>query len=254
MLSNYYAELQYEYGITCKVTCKRYNNNYRAISRTINTRNVLIECRQQKILPTFIINRTKNLIPQTNTNDGAYGRIVQLIHKTNKHILNFEISHINRKIKYLKQKSKNLHNKLFRLAPQHIVNKFINNIRNPSRFSKTLKTEQNDNKLTNKLNKLIQQQTPHISYNKDWLKNLSSIQIPEDVNMILSLGPKFAVGQLKNEIPVNKIIADVEQIIPSFNEKENHNIIRGRVASIISQHLQKSKHLNNRKQLILHKA
>ena len=93
-----------------------------------------------------------------------------------------------------------------------------------------------------------------MNYNKDWLKNLSSVQIPEDVNMILSLGPKFAVSQLKNEIPVNKIIADVEQIIPSFNDKENHNIIRGKAATIISQHVHKPKHLNNRKQLILHKA
>ena len=62
MTGNYYNDLKYEYGITCKNTAKKYQNNNSAINRTIENKNFLIQCRKNKITPTFISNRTRGLM------------------------------------------------------------------------------------------------------------------------------------------------------------------------------------------------
>lgn len=67
MSGNYYKDLEYEYGITCKNTAKKYQNNNSAINRTIANKNFLILCRKNKIIPNFISNRTKNLMRETYT-------------------------------------------------------------------------------------------------------------------------------------------------------------------------------------------
>lgn len=72
--------------------------------------------------------------------------------------------------------------------------------------------------------------------------------------MMLALGSKFAVYQTKNEIPIGKIIADVEYILESIENKEHHNTIRGKTSNIIWNHYHRTDHQINRKQLILHTA
>lgn len=128
-------------------------------------------------------------------------KVVSLIRETNRKILNIEFKDSMREMSYLKTKAKNLHNKLYRLAQQHIINTLISNIRNNNSISFSKKTT-----------------TLNSKYDK----------------LIITLGPKFAVYQRKNEVPVGKIIADVENIISNSKNKQNHNLVRGQVAHIIS--------------------
>lgn len=74
--------------------------------------------------------------------------------------------------KYLLQISKNIQNKLNKLAPQHIINSFIHHIKLPEHKRSTNKKQ----KLDDKLMKLTNNQTPKIKYNPDWLKNLTQIE------------------------------------------------------------------------------
>ena len=248
MLGNFYKDLEYEHGITCKNTFKRYQNNYNSTIKSITTKNFLIRCRRNKIVPTFITNRTKYLM-------GQQLRIMMdketknLIQTTNRKILNVEIRNTISRISYLKNKAKNIHNKLYRLAPQHLVNNFIHNLKNHNG-----KSPRSTNKLETKFVNLSRKQTPNIKYNTDWIKNMTDTHLPEEVQMMLALGPKFAVYQNKNEIPVSKIIADVEHIISNTKHVEEHNVIRGKAANIISNHIHTTNNKINRKQLILHNA
>lgn len=82
---------------------------------------------------------------------------------------------------------------------------------------------------------------------------MTNTTIPDDVKMILSLGPKFAVTQRKNDIPVRNLIADVENVITAIENKDIHNQLRSKTAKIISNHIFRSKPLT-RKQLVLYKA
>lgn len=116
-------------------------------------------------------------------------KIINLILGTNRRILNLENTKTFTKIKYLKSKSKRLLNKMYRLAQEHIINHFICNIKKSTSFTITNRTE----KLKNKFETISQQQTKQIYYNKDWLVNLTQHIIPQNVEMILALRPKFAV-------------------------------------------------------------
>lgn len=80
------------------------------------------------------------------------------------------------------------------------------------------------------------------------------LKLPEDVHMMLALGPKFAVYQKKNEIPVSKIVADMEYILAAVENTEHHNTIRGKATNIMSNHFHKTNHQINNNQLRLHKA
>lgn len=190
-----------------------------------------------------------------NIDHSGRGNILNLIQHTNRRILNLEISRSIAKTSYLQHKAKNLHAKLFRLAPQHVINKFVHYIRNPIK-SHTLNKHNNHHQtvLETKVNKLIEQQAAKIQYNKDWLNNISSVDIPDDVHMILALGPKFSVHHNKHEIPIHNLIADIEQIIPSINDQTLHNTIRGKAATIISKHLHTNNSYKTPTHLILHKA
>lgn len=68
------------------------------------------------------------------------------------------------------------------------------------------------------------------------------------------MGPKFAVQPTKKNIPVARIIADVDQIIRSNKDKYIHNEIRGKVATIITNHITKTSHITERKQFIINNA
>ena len=249
MYGKYYKDLEYEYGITCKNTCKHYHNNHNAINRHITTKNFLLQCRKEKLIPTFIINRTKHLTGNM-MNYITKGKMNNFLTRTNKQLLNIEITNIITKIMYLKRKTKIIQQKLYKLAPQHTINSFIHHIKHPKHNKTTSKTE----KLDNKRIKLSLQQTNKIKYNPEWLKNLTTITIPKDIETMLAFGPKFAVFPNKNEVPIHNLIAGIENIISEFKDTGDTNTIRGKATTIISNHTKKTDQHINRRQLILRKA
>lgn len=251
MSHNYYYNLEWEYGIACKMTCKKYKNNHQSLQRAKRTRNFLIRCRKDRIIPTFIMNRTKDLVGY-NRNNTLYGKKMALIQRTQRTILNLEISFIFKRIHKFEKISSVLRQKMYKLAPQHIMNEFIHSCKKPKQ------NQRNNNNMSEKqmakFNKLVNEQTPMIKHNPDWFKNLSSVVIPEEIELILSLGPKFSVVQTKKEVPICNIISDVEDIISINENREIQNTIRGKVATVIMNHMHKTDHQINRRQQTFHRA
>lgn len=226
----------------------KYSNNHKAIIRTRERRTFLLNCRKNRITPKFIQNRTKNLV-RTNVRNNKDNN--NFIYYVNRKILSFEISDAIKTLYKLNKIKKYLRLKMFMLAPQHITNNFINHTKNGS-INYTLKLQENIN---NKYNSLLIQQTPKIEYNPDWIKNLSQTHIPKEIECILSYGPKFSVHQIKNEIPLTKIILDVEEIIKNNKDDTIHNYLRGKFSTIVSNHYHKTNNNSiDRKKFILNKA
>ena len=139
------------------------------------------------------------------------------------------------KIFQLKNNSKYYKQKLYKLAPRHTINQFIGHIKQSTQH-KTIY------KLNKKYKKLEAAQTPTVSFNEELLKNLTTRIIPKDV--------KFAVQETRYDVPINRLIADVEHIITSNKDTENHNLNRGKASNIIANHLYKNNHFTTRKQLV----
>lgn len=248
MQENYFSNIEWEYGITCKRTFKAYSKNHKKIVNTTKTKDFLIKCRKNLIIPSFIQHRTNNILKSRIRL--TQRRYTNYICKINRKILNFEITDKIVHIHKLSRSASYLRSKMFKLAPQHIVNSYIHNIKlNYFRYRENI-----TRKINEKYERLEKEQTPSIYYNKDRLKNLSDIELPKDVEMILSFGPKFTVYQSKPEIPLANLITDIEYIVKTNQNENLHNEIRGKAATIISNFIKKPHTIENRKQLILHKA
>ncbi|CAG9831547.1 unnamed protein product [Diabrotica balteata] len=75
------------------------------------------------------------------------------------------------------------------------------------------------NKITSKIN------DTENKLERSWVENLTTVEIPNDVQEILSLGDNFAVPiHNKNEIPVSDIICSIENSISNLNETSQHQI------------------------------
>ncbi|VEN48904.1 unnamed protein product [Callosobruchus maculatus] len=70
-----------------------------------------------------------------------------------------------------------------------------------------------------------------------FIKNLTDVEIPDQVMNVLSLGPKFSIQHEKHEIPVLNLIKDVECCIQQ-RDNANKNALRSITTNILTNHLQ----------------
>ena len=78
-------------------------------------------------------------------------------------------------------------------------------------------------------------------------KNVSIVQIPHEIAESLALGNKFGVPYNTNKIPVNNIVACIENCIKKLDKDEDKLKIRRTVTEIISNHNRNNKFKKNRK-------
>ena len=90
------------------------------------------------------------------------------------------------------------------------------------------------NKINKKLDKSIQI-NEEINVEDDYLINLSDIEIPEEIKLILRLGPKFSLNLNKNkEKDIINLISEIEcQLKYSNKPNKEKKIIRNKLNNII---------------------
>ncbi|XP_067613386.1 uncharacterized protein [Eurosta solidaginis] len=67
------------------------------------------------------------------------------------------------------------------------------------------------------------------------------MEIPTDIQWLLSLGPKFSLPIASTEFPLFKLIADGEDCIQTIQDKEQQEIERNNLTTLIRDHLRKPK-------------
>ncbi|KAK9886991.1 hypothetical protein WA026_019249, partial [Henosepilachna vigintioctopunctata] len=69
-----------------------------------------------------------------------------------------------------------------------------------------------------KLNRLELASRQNVENQEKWLKNISSTQIPEDVEVFSSFGSKFSIPQPVKQISIDHLITDIEDMIQKTPE------------------------------------
>lgn len=100
------------------------------------------------------------------------------------------------------------------------------------------KFEKLKSKVTNKENP--------IKTSNEWFENMSNLNIPQHIQDVLSLGPKFSIEyKNKKDIPTNDIIANIEAGINSLNEPQK-NEIRSKLCNVITNFKNSSQRKSNK--------
>lgn len=122
---------------------------------------------------------------------------------------------------------------------------------NLSVFNHNLKKYNSD--LYSKFQHLLntQQHLPDIHFEDTFVENISGEQIPYEMLLLLSLGPKFALPP--DTLPIPDMIRDIEYIISRSAHPSIINAVRSQMAYTITRHSKKPIHLN-RVQRFLHKC
>lgn len=213
----------------------------------------LIRCRNAGIIPNFIKDSSKNICRIFHNNN-----LPLIVKSFSKHMQNFQTKILNLAIKekheLLEQFKRELSYIKNILRRNFTDEEMTNFLKYNDKLTSTLDKKTRRIHI-NKFNCLINLQRKElgIKFNKKWFVNKSDVDVPKDVEYILSLGKKFALPIKKNNIPIMKVIADGEDIVQTLQDREEQEVARSKLSSIIDNQINRIK-LNNRDKFLLHKV
>ncbi|XP_044757062.1 uncharacterized protein LOC123315438 [Coccinella septempunctata] len=157
---------------------------------------------------------------------------------TKKKILNLELCQVNYKIRKLQSENTEVQYKL-RHLPENILRQYQNRLE--ISFNRRFHLIRQAN--IRKINNLKDNSIPQIKTQEKWIKNLSNKELPNTVKNILSLGSKFSIPTTKEDIDINRIIADTEYILESI-PSERKDRQRAKDTNAITHYIHKSTNEN----------
>lgn len=246
---SYYRMLEQQYGTETKQVFKQYNNANNSVERVAADEIFLLRCRSNKVFPKHIVDRTKNLIMDSNA--ATYkSKVDNFLYKTRKSMLNLEITLTIDRHAQNKERRQWCQQMMYRVAPNGVVNDFIIHQKAASKIGRYQIVGNHKAKVAH----LCKNGYSFLKYNPKWFINLTDEPIPKECEMMLALGKKFAVNHTRKELPVFDIISDIENVTRSVREEDMHNTIRAKAATILSNHLHKKDSSMARQHLLLQKS
>lgn len=221
-----------EYGPLVVHNMKQLMKNHKKLASLYNRRIFLLRCRRSQVRPNFINDSFKSLNSIiTNSFNLNIRQILNLEKRFKNKILNLQINQIQTNIILLEREINNLKINIKETLPNYIYNKFIKKQINSYQKIFNKHKENCLNKYT-KLNT----ENKEITYNQNWITNLTDMNIPKQVLAFLSLGPKFSIEPATNQLPIFKYLTQIESILESL-DKDKHNIIRAKITNNITNWL-----------------
>jgi len=171
-----------------------------------------------------------------------------LINRVKTTLLNIEIEDCCIHIHFLKKHSEKLITELKSLIPSHLLNDIIvKQSKNNDNFEMKIR-EKHSKKFDRQIEKLNLTENKNNHENqkrRDWFKNLTEYQIPDNVIDIVSLGPKFSPPHEINRNIITDYIKNIENFINTHNVNEKlANIVRNDLIDNINNNTRKTKHIN----------
>lgn len=232
----FYEDINSSYGPETTRDLKLWSTNNNKLASAKNRRIFLLECKRQELIPRHITTNIKNVMGLFEYNNSKLNmKIKDFNDKTTKKILNLEISQINHKIKLLERHISEIQRKL-----QHLPENILREYKSRLNISYNKKFHQIKDTNIKKLNSLQERNITGtgIKTQNKWIKNLTTKQIPQSVNNLLSLGSKFIIQSTKKDVNIENIIADTEYILQGIPD-ERKNIQRARVTNAITNYIHK---------------
>lgn len=229
----FYQDITTRYGINTTNWLKRWSNLNTKKASFVNRRIYLLECRRNGINPRHITQNQKSLF---NLMEGASVSFIRRLDEFNKRvgnkILNFEISHTNYVLKEIDKEMLDLYKNIVKVLPRMTYENYFS--KQKIAFSKKFHKTKEENLV--KIGKLISENRANWKIADKWFRNISSKQIPENVKLVLALGPKFNLHTTVKDINVERLLAHVEQLVGKVCENRR-NIIRAKVTSVVTNYM-----------------
>ncbi|XP_075157554.1 uncharacterized protein LOC142230815 [Haematobia irritans] len=221
-----YKNIKHKYNTETKNIIKQYSKSNRQAASLKASTTFLIKCKQAGIIPKFITNTTTHTYNIFNTNNLP----PKFKRELEKHNYNFHTKVLNLIIQYKHMQIhkntimiSNAKDKLSKVMSTNDYNKFIES-------ENTLRISHNY-----KIKKL------GMNNKTSWFENLTNKTIPTNVKWLLSLGPKFSLPTTTTSFPLFNVIAEGDECIQTLDNKEEQENARVRLASLIDDHIQKTK-------------
>lgn len=245
----FFQQMTVQYGREVGTNMKTWANLNIKLASWRNRRIYLLQCKRQGIKPAHITNNIKCLY-STVVDGMSANEIDRFNYKVVHKILLTEIRITVKRIVEMERESSLLWQSLGASLPSHILNEFKR--RNIIKYNRQFNIIKNRNR--NKIEKLKQNTLKQINSSSKWFKNVSNIQIPDDIRSFLSLGPRFSVEIPKKEVSVQKLLADVDNIINRFQGENRQNILRAKTTYLITEFLKKTPDITNNFQSLYYKT
>lgn len=235
----FYQQTERDYGTQAIKALKTWEKSKTKLAKILNRRCFLLKCRKDGIIPNHITNATKNvdyLLHQNGwrTNNKGSKHIIRLGHK----ILNLEISSNQKEITKLQCMLIKLKSDIINLTNEQIFLEFTH--KQSKKYNRIFHLIKKRN--INKFNHLYNSQLSSMLDSKpSWIKNLTNVNVPNDILQFMALGPQFTIEPtLGKDIKLKSILADVDYAT-SFAEDTNvrKNII-ARCTNVITNYHNKS--------------
>ncbi|XP_058977367.1 uncharacterized protein LOC131802039 [Musca domestica] len=238
-----YKDIRRKYNTTTINKIKQYSKCNRQTASLSASVTFLIKCRNIGIIPNFIHNTTKNTYNMFKANDKIPPNLLASL-KT--HNYNFHLKLLKLLIQH---KHKELHKNKITVTK---TKETLQQVMDENDFSLLMESENHLHKTHNNNNKtrhvrkyeaLLQKQREklNIKHNNEWFSNNTSTVIPEDIQWLLSLGPKYALPTTKASFPLLNVIAESEECVQTLINKEDQENGRIKLVSLIDDHLQRTK-------------
>ncbi|XP_073826795.1 uncharacterized protein [Musca autumnalis] len=200
----------------------------------------LIRCRNSGIIPKFIKNSMKHIQKMFKTNYNNHHIITtlrSLMETFQGKLLNLIIKQKHEELKNNENALTIIDNMLNKNLPQEERIKLKFNEKIIVTGSQKKQDEIHKHKFNNLQKTLIEEL--NIQHNDHWFVNKTTTTFPEDVKWLLSLGDKHCLPTTRREFPLFKFIADAEDIIQCNNDKEQQEMGRTKLTTMIESHTNK---------------
>lgn len=237
----FFEEIQRLHGRDMVRDLKEYSNNSIKVAKLKNRRIFLLKCRKQGIIPTHIKNNLKKFQFQFEYKDAKTGhQVATFTSRLGNKVINLEIEITHKNLLYLECRQTSLKDKISIHLSENDWLVFAHKVRIKSNkiFHQTRVIN------INKFNKLRNEQREIIVTQQSWLKNLSDVELPQEISTILSLGPKFCLPPNKYDIKIPNLLSAINQVTDSIEEQKRKDILTSKFINIITNFMN-GDHINN---------
>lgn len=208
----------------------------------VSRKSFLIRCRKRGVLPAHIANGFPFLYPLLEENGPYIEKLNRCVNNFQRSVLNIEIQQTYHKISQLKQQMTSIASSLRSFVPEPITTSFLSR---QSAFN-SANTEAHTRKTKKKFARIMQQSAPPQDMptsNPRAIYNGTQKQIPPEMEVLLSLGPKFSLPiTQQQQIPYYHLLGDVESILRSNPDTTVQDRNRCAIANSILNYIHQTNH------------
>ena len=243
----FYMNIERKYGRSKTTILKQYANKISKASTLKPSRDFLLKCRKNAVIPKFIANSTVICSKFLNSNSMHFKKLNNIINEFQYKLLNVIIEDKHSQTNHSEKQLYTLQEEIINTFPTDIFHTFLKTQKSRYDNLQHKHKKRHIKKFNNIHNHIIQ--SLKLKIDKKSFVNLTNINVPTDIQWFLSLGTKFALPTDKRNFPLFKIITDTEEAIKSIMDHKVKDIARAKIANIITnhknyQHKQTRNHIN----------